>query len=60
METEKACVLRLAAGVVAQGASQGRAELPDGWGLCLGTACAWYDARVEKCAVLALARGAQK
>lgn len=54
--TEKACPLRTAAGVVAQGAAQGRAVLPDRWCHCLGPTCAWYDAAAERCAVLTLAR----
>ena len=59
METEKACPLRLAAGAVAQGAFQGRAELPAGWGRCLGPDCAWYDAAHGRCSVLTLARHAK-
>lgn len=54
--TEKACPLRAAAGIVPQGASQGRGVLPDGWGLCMGPACAWYDAARECCAVLEAAK----
>ena len=38
--TEKACPLRVSAGIIAQGASQGCGLLPGGWGLCLGPACA--------------------
>lgn len=54
--TEKVCPLRTAAGVVAQGASQGRGVLPDGWSHCMGPACAWYDAAAERCSILTLAR----
>ena len=57
MENEKACPLRTAAGVVAQGASQGCGVLPEGWSHCLGPVCAWFDAARECCAVLALVRG---
>lgn len=54
--TEKACPLRVSAGIIALGASQGRGVLPAGWGICVGSACAWFDAARECCAVLALAR----
>ena len=53
---EKTCPLRTVVGDVAQGASQGRGVLPDGWGLCMGPACAWYDAARECCAVLEAAK----
>ena len=56
MENEKACPLRTAAGVVAQGAAQGRGGLPEGRSHCMGPACAWYDAEKERCAVLEIAR----
>lgn len=56
MEREKACPLRTAAGVVAQGASRGRGVLPEGWSHCMGPVCAWYDVARDCCAVLALAR----
>ena len=58
MEEAKACPVLAAAGVIAQGASQGRARLQDGWAGCVGPACAWYDAGRESCALLTLARRA--
>lgn len=54
--TEKACPLWVSAGIIALGASQGRGVLPDGWGLCMGPACAWYNAARERCAVLEAAK----
>ena len=59
MENEKACPLRTAAGVgaAAERAAQGIMMVQPGWGVCLGTACAWYDAAGDCCAVLALVRG---
>ena len=57
MENEKACPLRTAAGVIAQGASLGHGVLPDGWSRCVGPACAWFDAAADRCAVLTMARG---
>ena len=56
MVEEKVCVILASAGVIAQGASQGRGQLPDRWNACIGPACAWYDAARECCAVLSLAR----
>lgn len=56
MEHTKVCPLRIIAGLVAQGASPGRARLQDGWAGCLGPACAWYDAARECCAVLEAAK----
>lgn len=56
MENEKACPLRTAAGVVAEGAAQGAMTLQPSWDLCLGPACAWYDAARECCAVLEAAK----
>ena len=56
MDNEKACPLRTAAGVAAQGAAQGRGVLPEGWGRCMGPVCAWYDTARERCAVLEIAR----
>ena len=56
MENEKACPLRTAAGVVAQGASRGWDVLPEGWSHCLGPVCAWFDAARECCAVLEAAK----
>lgn len=60
MANETACPLRTAAGVVAQGASQGRGVLPDGWSHCMGPVCAWYDAAAERCSILTLARNARQ
>ena len=57
--TEKICPFRVAAGVVAQGAAQGRAQMPERWGACPGSVCAWYDAAAERCAVLSLVRGGE-
>lgn len=53
---EKVCPLRVSAGSIALGAFQGRGVLPDGWSLCTGPACAWYDAARECCAVLEAAK----
>lgn len=58
MEQAKACPVLAAAGVIAQGASQGRAQLPDRWNACIGPVCAWYDASAGRCALLTLARRA--
>mgnify|MGYP001865430831 CR=1 FL=1 len=58
MVEEKVCVILASAGVIAQGASQGRGQLPDRWNACIGQACAWYAAAAERCAVLTLARKA--
>lgn len=52
MATEKICPIIASAGVIAQGAAQGRGQLPQGWNCCVGPACAWYDAARERCAVL--------
>ena len=52
METEKVCPIIASAGVIAQGAAQGRGQLAPGWDRCVGHACAWYDAARERCAVL--------
>lgn len=52
METEKVCPIIASAGVIAQGAAQGRGQLSPGWDLCVGPACAWYDAARERCAIL--------
>lgn len=57
MEQKKVCPVIASAGVIAQGASQGRARLQEGWADCEGPACAWYDAAAERCAVLTMARG---
>ena len=54
---EKACPILAAAGVIAQGASGGRAQLPERWADCIGQACAWYDTAREGCALLTAAKG---
>lgn len=56
MEHEKACPLRVSAGIIALGASQGCGVLPEGWSHCLGPVCAWFDAARECCAVLEAAK----
>lgn len=56
MDKQKACPLRVSAGIIAQGASWGWAALPSGWDCCMGPACAWYDAAAGRCAVLEFAR----
>ena len=55
METGKVCPIIASAGVIAQGAAQGRGQLSPGWDLCVGPACAWYDTARERCAILGAA-----
>lgn len=57
MEQHKVCPIIASAGVIAQGAGQGRARLQEGRTDCVGPACAWYDAAADRCAVLTMARG---
>lgn len=56
MGQKKVCPIIASAGVIAHGASQGKARLQEGWTDCAGPACAWYDAARECCAVLTLVR----
>ena len=58
MDKAKHCPIIVASGVIAQGATFGRAQFADGWCDCSGPACAWWDARAERCALLTLARKA--
>ena len=53
---EKVCPILAGAGAVAEGAAQGTMTLQPGWDLCQGSACAWYDAAADRCAVLTLAK----
>ena len=53
---EKVCPILAGVGAAAEGAAQGTMMVQPGWGVCLGTACAWYDAARECCAVLEAAK----
>ena len=57
MGQKKVCPIIASAGVIAQGASQGKARLQEGWPDCVGSACAWFDVAADRCAVLTMARG---
>lgn len=56
MANIKVCPIIASAGVIAQGASGGRAVLPDGWNGCVESVCAWYDASKECCSMLAISK----
>ena len=60
MAEGKVCPIIASAGVIAYGASQGRAQLTDSWNACIGRACAWYDVAACRCALLTLARRSYK
>lgn len=58
MDQAKVCPLRQAAVTVAVAAARGAAQAKPGAHRCPGPACAWWDARAERCALLTLARRA--
>ena len=58
MATEKICPVRQAAKAVAAAAAASARATVTGSVACTGPTCAWYDAAVERCAVLSLARAA--
>ena len=58
MDQTKSCPLLLAAALTALGAGAGRVTVSPEAPKCQGPACAWWDARAERCALLTLARRA--